>query len=550
MEINHQRFYFTFIIFLLLSLSSISHAAVVRYAIVVGNNIGIDANGKQPFPPLQHAEREAISLYNRLIELANFDASHKRTILLTGASRDEILKAAATIASQKKADEQLYDKVDSLFAFFFSGHGQSGRLLLQDKPLSTADLVQIFHKINATLQLGVFDACYSGSLDQAALAEKGAKLTPGVNLFNELPQEVLLSEGSIWLVSSGAGEVSYEDSELGGVFMHFFTEALEKAPRDGIGITLDSIWDYTRRNTVAYTADRDRRQIPQQFVTRLKSSGPLYLSFPNNRSSTLILAEELKGRVILEYADGQFFEVIDKQQGDRKEIKIFPGTANVKFIDSKENLIQESFQFNNNSIIILHTPQEHSIIASLGRKSKKLWAKGSYHSLYAREFIPAVTTSIGVEARQGISSRGILLPASSVLASIRLDHTHQFISLALGYGYTKDHFISWSYYLNAISTSIVAGIASDINTSIGAFRFSGGAALNATHMRQEFATGGIRTRYAFGTGIDASVFYVRPQWSLQLSLLAGPIWAPGVEQGSNSSLAIYGNGGLSLRYRL
>jgi hypothetical protein len=41
-----------------LLISSHCQAVTIRYAIIIGNNIGVDADGMQPFPPLLHAERE------------------------------------------------------------------------------------------------------------------------------------------------------------------------------------------------------------------------------------------------------------------------------------------------------------------------------------------------------------------------------------------------------------------------------------------------------------------------------------------------------------
>ena len=66
-------------------------------------------------------------------------------------------------------------------------------------------------------------------------------------MIRDLPSEVLSANGSIWYVSSGSGQPSYEDDQLGGVFTHFFIEALEKAEQDGPGITLERIWQYVRK---------------------------------------------------------------------------------------------------------------------------------------------------------------------------------------------------------------------------------------------------------------------------------------------------------------
>src|SRR6185503_17838489 len=102
------------------------------------------------------------------------------------------------------------------------------------------------------------------------LKGKGVRPTPGLNIFRELPEDNLAAEGSMWFVSSAPTEASYEDTELGGVFTHYFIEALEHADSYGPGITVDGIWRYASTNTVRYTTSKDRKQTPQEVVTRLK----------------------------------------------------------------------------------------------------------------------------------------------------------------------------------------------------------------------------------------------------------------------------------------
>jgi hypothetical protein len=161
-----------------------------------------------------------------------------------------------------------------------------------------------------------------------------------VNLFHEMPEEVLMAEGSVWLVSSRANDPSYEDRTLGGVFTHFFMEALEKAPADGVGITLDSIWNYARRKTVDYTSSRQRRQTPEQVVARLRTRGPMYFSFPMARTARLVLDEGLAGNVVLEYGDGQLVDTMYKQVGRRQELRVFPGPARIKLVEANRDQAQ------------------------------------------------------------------------------------------------------------------------------------------------------------------------------------------------------------------
>jgi hypothetical protein len=296
-------------------------ASAERYALVVGNNIGSSA--AVPLEPLAHAEREAARLRDMLVRYGNFPA--ERTLLVTGAGRAEILAAARQLAQQRRTDAADGADAQILFAFFFSGHGLAGELLTKDEALDGEDLARIFREMNASLTIGFFDACFSGGLDMDALRAKGAVATPGFNPIAELPGEVLNSEGTMWFVSSRPDELSYEDERLGGLFTHYFAEAFTRAHSEGVGVPLEDMWDYARRNTAAHAQRFGRHQTPQQFVRRLKTRGPIYLSFPVERAAKLHLGREVSGTFVLQYEQGAYVEKIRKEPGAVLELPVFEG---------------------------------------------------------------------------------------------------------------------------------------------------------------------------------------------------------------------------------
>ena len=383
--------------------AAVADAAAIRYAIIVGTNVGVDGEGRQPYSPLRHAEREAKALRDRLVTLSNFDPSANRTILLLAPSRDEVEAATHRIAAQKREDERMYGRVDTFFAFFFTGHGQNSSLLLRDGPLSTNDLADIFREIAPTFQVGVFDACASGSLESEPLVPqtsvtqppfwslwhdltsyreelkggttsppalpsgrrgmsaedadtmtKGVRPTSSATLFPVLPQEMATAEGSIWLASSSADEPSYEDRDLGGIFTHFFIEALDSAPRDGAGITLESIWNYVRRKTLAHATAHGRRPPRPQLIMHLKTNGPLYFSAPIARTARLLLDAETEGGIVIEYADGELADTIYKQRGIPQELRVFPSSARVRIVRMGRTVFSEDFRFADGATITLH----------------------------------------------------------------------------------------------------------------------------------------------------------------------------------------------------
>ena len=189
--------------------------AFIRYAIVIGNNNGVDENGNKAAKDLAKAEEEAKELYDSLIDLANF--KKENIILLKGTSKSEVMAGVQKLKEKMDSDAEKLHNPDTLFALFFTGHGSNGQLLIYEAPLTAQDINIIFkEKINAKVELGFFDACFSGSLDP--------KVLKAPNILDKLPQDVLQSQGSVWFTSSKKDQYSHEDKELGGVFTHFFIE--------------------------------------------------------------------------------------------------------------------------------------------------------------------------------------------------------------------------------------------------------------------------------------------------------------------------------------
>lgn len=311
---------------LVLPVAAWAKGSPTRYALVVGNNVA-DAPAGVDLAPLAHAEREASRLATQLVKHGQF--APERVILLTGGTREEILAAAAQLADRHARDRAEMGELPTLFAFFFTGHGLSGQLLTADDAVTGTDLAQIFQRMGATFTFGFFDACHSGSFDHDTLVAKGLKRTAGFNPVAELPEEVIAAEGTMWLVSSKPDEVSYEDKDLGGLFTHFFIEAFTEARPDGVGVTLDGMWEYARRRTLAHASQFGRTQTPEKLVRKLKTSGPVYMSFPAQRSAILAFAPDIEGTFLLRAADGALVEKVLKPKGAALEVPVFAGWLTV-----------------------------------------------------------------------------------------------------------------------------------------------------------------------------------------------------------------------------
>lgn len=485
--------------------SGTAHAITLRYLLVVGNNRGVDADGTEE-PPLSHAEREAARLLTELAAVSSFDPIGPRTVLLRGGTREQALAAARSLAQTKASDLASLGQAQTFFAFFFTGHGREGRVLLRDGPLDSNDIGEIFRAVDADLSVGFFDACHSGSLGDD-LVGKGMSSAPGLDILKELPTEVLTANGSVWFVSSSPKQPSYEDKELGGLFTHYFIEGLQGAPRDGPGITLDNVWSFARRRTTEHAARGGRQQTPQRFVAKLRSTGPLYISFPEERDAILRMGESVRGRFVLSYSDGQLSEIIEKAEGVPLELSVFSGPASLTQMGPESVLVRESLELRRGGTVILERTQNNSAVSGFGRGSNTLWEKGrAGDDLRAVELADAVTGTLSVGYAFRYSGAGALMPQNLVGIDGGIMSGPWSFHVMLAYGRDEQAFTAWRYALDAVALEATGGW----NMDLGPARVGVEAVLGVAHGWQAYGDGTQRTGWSLWPGAQLSARVLLP----------------------------------------
>jgi hypothetical protein len=523
-------------------------AVTIRYALIIGSNIGTDANGKQPFPPLLHAEREASLLKERLVGVSNFDSSQKRTVLLKGATTEEVQAAFKALADQKKRDEAVFSDMESIFLLYFTGHGLSGRLLLKDGPLTSRELSFLFNSVKADFSVGVFDACYAGSLDNA-LSEKGIRATPGLNLVRDLPSEVLSAKGSIWYVSSGSGQPSYEDDKLGGVFTHFFIEALNNAEPDGPGITLDRIWQYARSHTTSYTALRRRAQVPEEIIAKFRAKAPIYFSFPVERSATLVLSEGIEGHFALTYAEGRLTEMFEKQAGSRSRIAVYPGAVRlIQIGNSASATVEHAFTLAPGGKLVLDTMKESSSIPAVGERADVLFAKGGgiHKKVTATRIDPGISALIGAGYAFSYASKEMLNPRHLFSIPFRLDIRRVLVGINVTYGRDTRDYPAWNYTAQSAGGGISGGYGFDVSF----MRISTALSFSFAHIWQTFEPPADKTAWQFHPAFSAGILMPRkgPVFA-EITVDLGPVFSAGSGLDADNTWRFSGGVGVAVYFR-
>jgi NAD(P)-dependent dehydrogenase (short-subunit alcohol dehydrogenase family) len=277
---------------LLLALPAARVDAMMRMAIIIGNNQGLGSE-----TPLQYAARDAQQIDAVLEQLGGVDKGCSYVLL--NSSLTDVYSTFATVREKIRGLRAQGEKVQLLI--YFSGHGSEESLHLNGRLLPFSDIKMFFKDAEADLKLLIADACFSGALLQA----KGATLANPVPVryANELDVN-----GSAILTSSSAGEFSQESKDLqGSLFTHYFVAALRGAAdfdHDG-RVTLWEAYSQTKvRMLHRFASSPDAMQTPS-FNMDIKGSDQVVLTRLDQGQASLILRGLPKGEYrVLDAANG------------------------------------------------------------------------------------------------------------------------------------------------------------------------------------------------------------------------------------------------------
>ena len=521
-----------FIVFTSLVMS-LDGYAYFRYALVIGNNNGVDDKGETHFSDLKKAEEEAEELYRSLIRLANF--REENIILLQGTSRSEVMAAVKQLKNKMESDSEKFGYPDTLFAIFFTGHGLNGQLLVYESSLTAEDINIIFKEdIDATVEIGFFDACFSGGM-----LPKG--MNPHPNLLREIPQDTLYAEGSAWFVSSGENQLSYEDQTYGGVFTHFLIEAMEEGELNGPGITLNQIWSYISSNTISYTSDSKHTQTPGSFFD-LKTTGLFHFSFPTERSSSLILQESLEGDFLLDYFGVSYSETFSKLAGEEKIFAVFPGEAKLTVLNS-DTLSPYLIEFQEGQRTVISDDTQNP--AALGEEYNTLISKGKDSTINAVMVRPKLNLMLGLQLELSIPELEILAPYKVVGLGLRINRGAISAGISMGYGYGAEDLGSWSYKVHMLKGSAHLGYGLDFDLA----RLSLGGSVSVSKLWEIFNNGDKQSGTSFAPAVRIGFIYpTNKSFMFEIAFDTGTINSTKISQSAERQWDFYMNGSLWFGY--
>jgi hypothetical protein len=243
-------------------------AAVQRFAVIVGNNVGRGGDAE-----LRYAESDAARLYETLKAIGDFAPTDM--VLLQGESAEVVRRSLVDMNVRVRAATN-EGSVETVFLVYFSGHADASALHLGPTSLALRELEQLVRGSAATFRLLIVDACRSGALTRV----KGGVQGPPLMVRSE---GRLQSEGLLLWTSSAAGEDAQEsDAIRGSFFSHYLNSALlGVADSDGDGrVTVEEAYRYASENTIRATSSSFAGIQHPTFRYELQGQGRLALTTP------------------------------------------------------------------------------------------------------------------------------------------------------------------------------------------------------------------------------------------------------------------------------
>jgi len=301
----------------LAALSSVAHARVERFALLIGNN-----RGAAHELPLRYAESDAQRMYDVLSQLGDFSALN--ITLLRGQDASTV-RGGLIELNERIREKMSQPDTQTVLVVYYSGHADAQTLHLGDTQLSLGELRQLARGSSASFRLVVLDACRSGSLTRV----KGAKRIPAFEL-DDVSQKALPNDGIAFLTASAANEDAQESDELHSAFFtHAFVSGLHgAADRNGDGaVALDEAYRYAYDATLRATSRTFAGAQHATFQYDLRGRGQLVLTRPPAHAAgraQLAFPSGLSFLLLRESEDGVVLAELEREATSRK-LTVEPG---------------------------------------------------------------------------------------------------------------------------------------------------------------------------------------------------------------------------------
>jgi hypothetical protein len=296
-----------------------SEGRLQRYTLIVGAN-----SGGADRPLLRYAVSDAERFARVLVELGGVDPANE--ILLREPKAGDVVEALARLSrrveSGRKAVAASGGRTEVLI--YYSGHADEKGLLLGEDRLSYQSLRDRLDEIPADVRIAVLDACASGAFTRI----KGGKSRPPFMVNSSASMR-----GHAFLTSSSATEAAQESDRIrASYFTHYLVSGFRgAADMSGDGqVTLNEAYQFAFTETVGRTVDTKGGAQHPSYDISLTGAGDVVMTDVRQTTATLVLDEDLSGRVYVRSAGKGLVAELFKNAGRTVELGLEPGTYEIR----------------------------------------------------------------------------------------------------------------------------------------------------------------------------------------------------------------------------
>ena len=298
---------------------------IQRFLLVVGANAGGSDRAR-----LQYAISDAERFARVMVELGGVLPANE--VVLKQPRLKELVNALDALNARVTNARRGKDAGRIEVVVYYSGHADEQGLLLDGDRYAYRTLRDWLDAIPADVRIAVLDACASGAFTRL----KGGKLRPPF-----LVDESATMRGHAFLTSSAATEAAQESDRIrASYFTHYLTSGFRgAADLSGDGkVTLNEAYQFALHETLGRTIDtRGGAQHPSYDIN-LSGSGDLVMTDVRQTTATLVLGEDLNGRIFVRNAARELIVEVSKPAGRRVELGVEPGAYEIRLERPKASM--------------------------------------------------------------------------------------------------------------------------------------------------------------------------------------------------------------------
>jgi hypothetical protein len=296
-----------------------------RFLLVVGANAGGGDRAK-----LQYAVSDAERFARVMVELGGVLPANE--VVLRQPRVKDLIDALETLSARVTSARRAPNPGRLEVVVYYSGHADDQGLLLGVDRYPYRLLRDRLDAIPADVRIAVLDACASGAFTRL----KGGRLRPPF-----LVDESADMRGHAFLTSSAETEAAQESDRIhASFFTHYLISGFRgAADLSGDGkVTLNEAYQFAFKETLGRTVDtRGGAQHPSYDIN-LSGSGDVVMTDVRQTTATIVLGEDLDGRVFIRNAAKELVAEISKPAGRRVEIGVEPGPYEIRLERAKASM--------------------------------------------------------------------------------------------------------------------------------------------------------------------------------------------------------------------